>query len=582
MERRNFLKKTAIMGFSSLLMPRVSFSFPINPGELLYNGIQLPKVWPPQDMNPASYNPMPVPYLKNPPAVILINVGRQLFVDDFLIESTDLKRIYHKAKKLETNPVFYPETEMEQGPFGIPGASPKDGGVWWDPKDKIFKMWYEAGWLYTMAYAISKDGIHWERPNLDIQAGTNRLVPDLTPDSTTVFLDHYTNNPNERFKMFFRPPDTIPGIEKVYNRAYCMVSPDGIHWSSPVETGICGDRSTMFYNPFRKKWVFSIRNTGALGKSPIGRSRFYHEHADFLQGSKWNNNEPVFWTGADNLDIPDPGIEEKPQLYNLSAVGYESIMLGLHQIHLGPPNEECLEKGTPKITELMTSFSRDGFHWYRPEREAFIRAERKPGYWDRGYVQSVGGICTIVGDQLWFYYIGFRGDETKLSTTYVKNGMHSYGSTGIAVLRRDGFASMSADERGRELITRPVMFNGEHFFVNVNCPDGQLKVEILDKDQNVIAPYSATNCIPVSADSTIKQVSWKGIKNLALLKDKPVRFRFHLVKGDLYSFWVSPDKTGASRGYNAAGGPGFNGGVDVEGKNAYKQAAAYPNLLKHC
>ena len=31
-----------------------------------------------------------VPYLKNPPEIIDISVGRQLFVDDFLIESTDL------------------------------------------------------------------------------------------------------------------------------------------------------------------------------------------------------------------------------------------------------------------------------------------------------------------------------------------------------------------------------------------------------------------------------------------------------------------------------------------------------------
>lgn len=579
MKRRTFLRHTTLVGISSLVLPRQGFFITdCDQGELLYNGIRLPKIWPPHNMDSAAYLPMPVPYLNQPPKVIPIDVGRQLFIDNFLIETTDLNRKMYKARKLNINPIFKPETELEQGPYGIPGASPKDGGVWWDPKDRIFKMWYEAGWLYTMAYATSKDGIHWERPSLDIEPGTNRLVPDLVLDSTTVWLDHFTTNPKERFKMFVRFPNTIPNISRQYNTGLCLVSPDGIHWSKPIETGVCGDRSTIFYNPFRKKWIYSIRNTGELGRSPIGRSRFYHEHSDFLKGCKWTNKEPVFWTGADNLDIPDPETGEKPQLYNLSAVGYESLMVGLHQIHHGPPNEVCLEKGIPKITELMVSFSRDGFHWDRPDREPFIRAERKPGYWDRGYVQSVGGICSIVGDQLRFYYIGFRGDQNKLSTTYVKNGMHSYGSTGVAVLRRDGFASMSADRTIGTLTTRPVTFKGNYLFVNVNCPSGQLKVEILDEGYSPIMPFSLENCHPVSVDSTIQQVIWKKAENLSQLKNQKVRFRFYLEKGDLFAFWVSPDKSGASMGYNAAGGPGFTGGIDTEGTNAYKQAKKYTIL----
>jgi len=586
MKRRNFIKSTVMVGFSGMLLPRLGFGFPLKNdgerGELLYNGIQLPEIWPPTDMDPASFNPMPVPYLKNPPEIVPVNIGRQLFVDDFLIESTDLKRISHKARKLNFNPVLKPETKLEQGLWGIPGASAKDGGVWWDPKDKVFKMWYEAGWLHSMAYATSNDGIHWGRPSLDIEPGTNRLVPEIVADSSTVWLDHFTKNPDERFKMFLRSPNSVPGVEERFNYGFSMVSPDGIHWSNPLKTGLCGDRSTMFYNPFRRKWVYSIRNSGNVNLAPIGRCRYYFEHDDFLKGANWQKGEPVYWTGADNLDFVDPYIGQTPQLYNLSAVGYESLMLGLHQIHLGPPNEVCTEKGVPKITELMLSFSRDGFHWDRPEREAFIPAERKQGFWDRGYVQSVGGICTIVGDQLWFYYIGFSGNNKKLNPEFAKNGMHFNGSTGIAALRRDGFMSMQAGESGGVLTTRQVSFDGEYLFVNVNCPKGQLKVEILDKGNSVIAPFGAENCVPVSADSTIKQITWKGAKNLALLKGKPVRFRFRLANGELFSFWVSPDKTGASRGFNAAGGPGFSGGVDTEGLNAYKSATNFPDLLNHC
>lgn len=83
-------------------------------GELLYNGITLPEQWPPRDMKPDSYDPMPVPYLTSPPEVIPIDVGRQLFVDDFLIEYSELKREFHQPVKHEGNPVLIPETGRDE------------------------------------------------------------------------------------------------------------------------------------------------------------------------------------------------------------------------------------------------------------------------------------------------------------------------------------------------------------------------------------------------------------------------------------------------------------------------------------
>ena len=570
--RRDFIKNTSALGLSGMILPKDEFFNFSESGELLYNGIRLPSDWPPKGIDPGNYEPMDVPYLRNPPAVIPIDVGRQLFVDDFLIEKTSLKRQFYNARKLDTNPVLKPETWTEQGPWGISGANAKDGGVWWDPRDQLFRVWYEAGWLYKMAYATSTDGIHWHRPELEMDAGTNVIIPDIIADSSTVFLDHFTDNPEERFKMFLRPPNDIPGAKKQIYTGYALVSPDGIHWEKRVETGICGDRTIIFYNPFRKKWIYSLRNTGQYGKSPTGRSRYYYEHDDFLKGAQWGIKDITFWTGADKLDIPDPAIGDKAQLYNLSAVGYESIMLGLHQIHLGPDNEICLKNATPKITELKISFSRDGFHWDRPNRDVFISATRTAGSWDRGYVQSVGGICAVVGDQLWFYYIGFKGDQTKKSSVYVKNGMHSHGSTGIAVLRRDGFASMNGDTKGGSLTTRPVTFKGKYFFVNADCKDGELNVEITDEKNRTISPFTFSRCEAVSGDSTLQRISWKGADDLSVLNGRPVRFRFQLRNGKLYSFWISPDQNGASHGYIAAGGPGFTGGADTVGQKSYNAA----------
>ncbi len=527
-------------------------------GEVLYNGIELADEWPPRTIDPGAYEPMPVPYLEAPPAVIPIDVGRQLLVDDFLIAATDMERVFHAAEKYADNPVMKPETPLEcETPDIFPAAVPKDGGVWWDPAEQCFKMWYEAGWCGAISYAVSTDGLVWTRPELDVNPPTNQVVVGLVGDSGAVVLDLDAEDPKQRYKLFQRECNAAIGMGMGPGNS--LVSADGMHWSEPVKTGNVGDRSTMFYNPFRKKWVYSIR----IGNK-IGRAREYREHADFLAGAAWTDADKVFWCGADRLDAPDPEIGDPAQLYNLTAVAYESIMLSLFEIHLGPGNERCKELCRPKITELKTAFSRDGFHWHRPDRNVFIAAGREPDVWDRGYVQSVGGICTIHDDELWFYYTGFQGDPDNPTDRFGFPGaLYSKGCTGIAKLRRDGFASMRAGNAGAQLLTRPVTYSGRHLFVNVDNPNGELRVELCDEHGAVLPGFSQADCRPVATDSTKQEIQWNGQADLMEFAGRPVRFRFYLRHGDLYAFWVSNSEHGESGGYIAAGGPGFHDNRDI-------------------
>ena len=226
-----------------------------------------------------------------------------------------------------------------------------------------------------------------------------------------------------------------------------------------------------------------------------------------------------------------------------------------------------MKAGLPKITELNFAYSRDGFHWHRPDRRAHIPAERRD-VWDRAYVQSIGNICTVRGDKLWIYYTGFQGDANKLSGNWLQNGMYDRGATGVAFLRRDGFASMDAGAAPATLTMRPVTFSGSQVFVNAAAADGELRVEILDQTGKPLAPFTRENCRPIRVDSTLEPVTWSGVADVSALRDKPVRFRFTLRDGSLYAFWVSRDETGRSDGYVAGGGPGFTGMVDTVGRAA--------------
>lgn len=505
--------------------------------EKLYNNILLS-----EDFGTEPSDAQNIPYLKNPPDVINVTVGRQLFVDDFLTEETDLQPEYHKAKKFEGNPILFPQTPWETE--GSPVACPKSGGVWYDEEEKLFKMWYEAGWLHQMCYAVSKDGIHWERPALDLEPGTNKIltyegyVPEkysdgleyLRPDSTTVWIDAQAPK-EERYKLFLRNPGgESPGI--------VAVSADGIHFDRFRFTTGVFDRSTVFYNPFRKKWVYSIRS---IRKAETWwRIRHYRECEDYLEGAKWTPEEEFMWLECDEADRPAPYIGFPPHLYNVDCVGYESIMLGMFQIMYGPENELCERRGVPKITELMPMYSRDGYHFSRPCRESFIPASMYQGAWDRGYVQSVGGVTVIHGDELWIYYIGFAGDETKCTDSWLTNGMYCNGATGLAKLRRDGFVSMNGTG---SLLTRKLEFTGKTGLC-INA-QGRVTVEFCDENGNAL-----DRATPFCGDSTKAMVEFSSVK-ISDWNGKVCRLRFE-VDGKLYSFGFT-DATGDCGGAHAAG-----------------------------
>lgn len=521
----------------------------------LYNGIVLPEAWPPRDGEVLSVEPMKVPYLQSPPKVIPIDVGRQLLVDDFLIEQTDLQRTFHPAEKYPGNPVLVASTKDElrvhedSSSKSVSGGSVAllHGGAFYDPADKYLKLWFSGGTSLRFEMARSRDGIHWERG-----PGSIANPATVAPVNDCFWLDLGARDPAQRLKLQAiaraKPSEKHlhqTQLSPLFHAFY--TSADGAKWSSPVPAGDSSDYSSFFYNPFRKRWVYSIK----ASVPPRHRLRRYAESEEFGVENIFNTS--VFWVGADKLDQPDPKIGDVPQLYSLGAVGYESLMLGMFFIHVGPHNTVCQKLKSPKHIDLKAGFSRDGFHWDRPFREPFIASTRTEGAWDKGYVHSPAGILFVVGDKLFFPYSGCSGTAPD-----GRKGMYAGQSIGLAMLRRDGFASMDGGAKPGVLTTRPVTFKGEHLFVNVNAPGGELRVEALDERGRV-----SFTSEPVSGDSTKQLIQWKGAASLAKLSGKPVRFRFHLTNGQLYAFWVTPDAKGASFGYLGGGSPDCDGVRDM-------------------
>ena len=505
-------------------------------GEVLYNGIVLPQEWPPK-LEAAPADPVTPYYLVSPPKRIPIDVGRQLFVDEFLIESTTLARTCHQAEYYPGNPV------LESGAYS--------GGMWHDPADGRIKFWQGGRLTY------SEDGIHWQGGETVLRDKMHSSAIWINPDAT---------DPNKRYVAIYSVTFDPPG----HCHYWYNYSADGVHWGERRDThGDCGDRSSAFYNPFRKVWVYSIRH-GWVGP----RSRRYWEMRDLDAGPYWSNNAvhaPVnyapYWIGADSADIRRPevvdtewsvrgfGLSPRPgvecQLYNLDCLAYESVMLGLFTVWRGQP------AGRQKPNDVCVGYSRDGWSWSRPDRRTLYPMHGS--FTENGdfrNTQSICGGCLVMGDRL-FLYTGRPG-------------------TRLGVLRRDGFVSMDAGGDGGELVTRPVTFSGKRMFVNVEAPQGELRVAVLDEAGQTIPGFGRDDCQPIRANKTLQPVSWRGGNDLSALAGKPVRFRFELTNGKLYAFWVSPDSSGASKGFSGAGGPGFTAATDTVGGANYEKVTPSP------
>jgi hypothetical protein len=538
-------------------------------GQTLHNGIKLDGQWPPRYEEPTAPKEMPVPYLHNKPNVIPINVGRQLFVDDFLISETNLDRVCHTPTPYAGNPVLEPDKEWEKTSKGEPYAAPFSDGIWYDEATGLFRMWYLAGagniqkngkrqGFYT-CYAESKDGKHWTKPNLSLVPGTN-IVDSCRRDAATIWLDRNEKDPDKRWKFFnieHRSKDDRWQIVLKY-------SADGIHWSKGMaQSGDMYDRTTAFFNPFTNKWALSMR-----GFTDVSfRSRFYAEHSDpemlvslaHRKRKDVDDRNIVYWFTPDDKELRHPKYPEvEPGIYNFDVIPYESIMIGQYAAWCGPENEVCAKDKIQKRNVVSLGYSRDGFHFYRPTHEAFVNVNETDGAWNWGNVQSINGTPLIVGDSLYFYTSGRRLNDIFWDC---------YTSTGLFTLRRDGFVSMDAQKSEGYLLTEKLIFDGNYLFVNANVSSkkGQLLVEILDEEGNSIPGYSKKECLAMKkTDHTKYMITWKGKKDLSDLKGKKIKIKFYLQNGQLYAFWISPSERGESRGYTAGGGPELNNsGVDL-------------------
>ena len=414
------------------------------------------------------------------------------------------------VKKHPANPLFA-ETLPWEARFDNLYAN-----ILFDAKEGIYKCWYSpfiidpayektprdkrkpGTYISTLrstkkqrtmgvAYAISHDGLHWDKPHMDIRLWNKKVKTNLVeigPHGAGIFRDPHDADPKRRYKMLFKEGEVCVAF-----------SPDGLHWGEPKPCPKINAAADTHNNAI---WVPELtRYTGITrlwkdGQRVVGRT----ESGDFLK-----------WTKAEEVLRGTPAM----QVYAMPVFRYEDVYLGLPVIFD--------VKQDRAHTEL--AWSPDTIHWHRIDAGTpLIPNSIARGDYDWGCVYAADA-PVVLNNEIRLYYGASNGPHTDWRDGFLA----------LATLPTDGFAGYVSNtpKEPALLRTRLIRPSGTRLFVTGNFR-GELVVRVLTESGKELATSET-----VSGDSIGREIPFERNANLDSLKG-PVQLEFRWHDGQLNAF----------------------------------------------
>ena len=476
----------------------------------------------------------------------------ELFVDDFLIERTSgvelkLQRPRSAGKVLifdrpwEGNTSFYVSVVKDDDRLRMYFRGSNNSG-YMDPGLLKPGEKQVEDHPNTIGYAESRDGIVWERPSLGLYefqgSRENSIVwldkpgDQTVTDCMSVFKDGNPAAPDsQRYKAL--GGSSYPLI--------ALVSSDGLRWTelqgqkSLIRKGLHRNAfdalNVAFWDSYRGRYSIFFRDSDR-GISP------HSLPFDHTAGPPYNygNRSFKFSTSKDfvNWDMPhwvDFGGAATEHLYTNGTTPYfraPHIYMAFPK-RFQPWRKRFASTPYPGASEAVFLTSRDGLHWDRRFMEAFVRPGRDQRNWTHRNNLVGVGVHPTAPDEISLYVVR----NYNLPSCHVER----------MVLRTDGFVSVHAGYPGGELVTKPIVFQGENLFLNyATSAAGSIRLEIQDLAGNPLAGFALEESPLIWGDEIEEKVRWvrthaKGTSDRPLrrIAGSPVRLRFVMKDADLYS-----------------------------------------------
>ena len=458
------------------------------------------------------------------------NLGsnKHLFLDEFLIaEKSGVDLVVNPPAIKEL--VLIADKPWERG--GITSYC----NVLWDDKLGEYRLYYvpvhlESNPVFRLAMATSKDGIHWEKPNLGVVEWNGSTLNNIVIDGQregTVMIDP-NGKPEARYVFVSSHP-------RLKTRLF--TSPDGIRWTMRPETisPIHSDSQiSSFWDDQLRKYVhFFKRTTPSVMRCT---ARVEVDKVD----SPWAAEHPIVLS-RDDRDPPGMDLyTNSAEKYRLARNTYLAFPTPYY--HYDYPTRKYLNAQTLAIggktndgtIETQLATSRDGKTWTR-YRTPYVPVCRHDGLNLRVNMVFPGLIYHDTHIDHYFGGYAFTHGDTQAR---VRLQGRKLGGVYRLQQRIDGFISADFDYEGGVLITEPFVFQGTRLFLNLNTSaSGEARVGILDADGNPLPGFSVADCRYINGDYPAKTVQWKKGPDVSPLAGKPVRLRFEMRGTKLYAFW---------------------------------------------
>lgn len=473
--------------------------------------------------------------------VLDVSSRKQVFADPRLLGESDGVTLTMNTPYQFTEPVLVADAPWEQAA----GATVWNKGTVRREGDTI-RLWYhllrlkpgsleaarpEADGEYV-AYAESRDGIHFTKPQLGLHGfgGTpeNNLVI-LDCRGCSVWLDPKAP-PERRYRTQTKGEG---GLLHFHHSA------DGIRWekTQALELGDCDTQSIVFWDSTIERYVLYTRTWVRHGNKSLNYR--FHRRLESDDLEHWNNETPVMKADAEDLGKYPLAPTGQPPVdyYGACVLRYpeeQGVYLMLAQAFWHWFGRDPIPHPGPNAMDVRMSVSVDGKHFERlGNRRPFLRTGPEGSTFSRMVWAFPRPIR--VGDELWFYYFGSNMDHAGQIDPASKGRLRT--GIGRAVLRLDGFVSADAGYNGGVLTTPAMRFTGNALELNVDTSaGGVVYVEVLDESGTPVEGLTRGDALPTCGNSVRMPVQWRGEAALSALQCTPVRLRFHMTDCKLYAF----------------------------------------------
>ena len=476
---------------------------------------------------------------------------KQLLVDEYILSDFwNVKRMQEEVRKHPSNPVITGDKPWEKWQTDQSFVLPMS--ALYDADSGMYRLWYFGGNPEVRSgirYAISKDGVKWEKPDLgliEFDGDKRNNICRVQPDNRPLFgpLWVVRNAPGHLYRKRFLAFGLCPYHEdgSVSNTwLKSGFSEDGTTWHYYEDEGMRigggGGFPSCVWDEDLGRFVLYQRQISERAVSESGKRYITRQvSVDF---NTWTPRQTVF----------NPMDSRWPQV--------ESMMVFLHEgIYFGLPVMLEMELTGYVETHLVTS--RDGIHWQRPCPDtAFIPRGPVGEFDDRmaGWAQPL-----IHGDRYHFVYCGARMPHSSERGPIVDDGS-SIGAKehphqiGVASIPRDRFFYLRMDEVPGGFLTKPFVVEGDELTINA-IVDRELRAELVDPvielydagpkgidnhymgvKETTISGYSFKDMKSLAGNNLSHSVAWKG-GPIGKLKGKTVRLRVVGRMACIYGFQI--------------------------------------------